>query len=506
MRDYWSHFTQLPYTRRHSIHHLLDSSGRLVEDIPWPLHCHIDGVKIYKASGANVEHICWSFSSALVKLSARRCKFWVTHVPLHLYCRDTNYFLVAAFRWILSVLRKGVTPSVGFYQEKMEGPSRAQAGIVFTKALLAGVKTDAKEKRVQHQSAIRAVTWLAARRWLPFFDLLCNYSIASCLWISRGRALRKQHDLRYTRHNGSRELCQKCCATTRGLLDYRDQSDTAHHRQTQLTHASYLHTTPRAQVSAWCSIPDYDIMLHRDCTQHILYEAGVASFVGGAVMKMLLLNGHFGLGDLDSRLERAFNIFMQGPEGKRDSHVPAPFTCRRLNLYAQRFPRFGSTYKHGQVRQFLFFTSRQAQLACTPASTVTFRFAVSCVTAFSSFIRFLDSRGAILNDVDRAAAFELGRAFRCAYTVLVRMSQQNNDCTWTMTPKAHQFDHTITHLSCCAYNPLFQFACWGEETFMGVTAPLARSVTATDRGLERALERYALWLHAEYDGVRGPMC
>ncbi len=75
-----------------------------------------------------------------------------------------------------------------------------------------------------------------------------------------------------------------------------------------------------------------------------------------------------------------------------------------------------------------------------------------------------------------------------------------------MTPKAHQFDHTITHLSCCAYNPLFQFACWGEETFMGVTAPLARSVTATDRGLERALERYALWLHAEYDGVRGPMC
>ena len=221
----------------------------------------------------------------------------------------------------------------------------------------------------------------------------------------------------------------------------------------------------------------------------------------GATLKTLILSGHFGPGDLLKRIEQAFECFMNSDERKRDTHLPAPWTVRRLRFYQRRFPMVGATYKHGQVRAFLHVAAAQAQIALKPTSPNSFRLMVTCVSTLDAFVQLLDSRGAILNENDRSQAFELGRVFRNSYTALVCMSRLRNDYYWSMTGKAHQFDHVIDHLKISAFNPLYQFACWQEETFMGVTAQVTRRVTAMSVGLARALERYVVWLHAEYDGV-----
>ncbi len=171
-QNYWKHFKKLPYVARHSIHRCVDNCGKPLDgkELPWPMHIHVDGVKVYKSSGQAVEHLVWSFSAATVKLTCRRSKFWLTHVPLHLYTGDTNFFLVAAVRWILRVLSGGCTPRRGLYQEELTDRA-VPPGTRFAPALLAGVKTDAKEKRVQHHCHICRFDWFHKLICLPQMSL-----------------------------------------------------------------------------------------------------------------------------------------------------------------------------------------------------------------------------------------------------------------------------------------------------------------------------------------------
>ncbi len=457
LRLFWHHFGKLPYCARHSVHQRLGADGWINpgEVVPWPCHIHVDGVRIYKSSGRATENICWNWSSAVVKGSCRYSKFWFSHVPLHLYTKDTNHFMVAAARWVLRVLATGVTPRCGMYFEKI--PDRHPPGVPFRPALFCGLKTDAKERRVQHMA---------------------------------------------TKHNGARRCCQQCCAETRaGPLCYKDMSDDAPHRRTELSHRFHVRNTAPDKLTPWASFNDFVIEMHRDCSQHILYQEGVASFVVAGTLKVLLVAGWFGDGSLQDGLERAFVSFCNSPEGKKDSHRPAPFTFRRLRLAANRFPRMAATYKHGQIRAFLWWASSQASAALGPASSQYFRTVVLCVCSLAAFVQFLDSRPVVLTTEDRSVAFQLGRAFRNAWTTLVETSRLNRDFTWGMTPKGHQFDHQISHLVFSNFNPLFQWSCWQEEGFMEAAASVTKKVSAMHVGLARALQRWIVWLHAEFEGA-----
>ena len=157
-RRFWEHFAKLPYASNHGIHALMGVDGVLGDVCPFPMHIHVDGVKIFKGSGANQENVQWSWSSALVHLHARRCKFWMGQVPLHMFTSDTNFFFTSFVRWCLEVMRKGVTPRLGFYREDLkEAGGRALPGLQFMPALFAGVKSDAKEKRIQHLCSLRRI-------------------------------------------------------------------------------------------------------------------------------------------------------------------------------------------------------------------------------------------------------------------------------------------------------------------------------------------------------------
>ena len=43
-----------------------------------PMHFHIDGTKVFKASGSNVEVAVYSISSALVSKTSLKCKIPIT--------------------------------------------------------------------------------------------------------------------------------------------------------------------------------------------------------------------------------------------------------------------------------------------------------------------------------------------------------------------------------------------------------------------------------------------
>ena len=300
----------------------------------------------------------------------------------------------------------------------------------------------------------------------------------------------------YSRHNGATNVCEQCCARRSGLLSYKDQSDTAWHRHTELSHESYLRTNHSNDLSPWVTYPDFNIRFHRGCTQHILFQEGVASFV--AFLKLLVFQGRFGLGDLASRIEFAFLTFANSKYYFKDRHKPAAWTIRRLHMNANTFPRVGALYKHGQVRAFLRFTAHEADLAVGNGAPESMQLASACVRSLDAFVQLLDSRPCVLSDHDRMTAFNLGRQFRNTYTVLLTMSEMTGDFVWGATPKCHQLDHCISHLSLSCMNSLYQWACWTEESFMGVSASTTRSVTAMDAGLISSLEKCVLWLHSDF--------
>ena len=142
--DYWADFAVQAYSARHSIQ---ERHPDTFKDT-CPTFIHIDGTKMFKGSGQCQENIVYSASSSLVKLSSLKSKFILTQIPLHLMGKDTNSFIVFHLRWQWRRLKNGRIPRTGYYAEPLD--DRRKPGQQWTggkTALLAGIKTDAKEKQ-----------------------------------------------------------------------------------------------------------------------------------------------------------------------------------------------------------------------------------------------------------------------------------------------------------------------------------------------------------------------
>ncbi len=307
--------------------------------------------------------------------------------------------------------------------------------------------------------------------------------------------------IRFLRHNGAAYVCMSCMARTTGLLTYMDMSAQAPFRRTAVTHRTYLRNTEPTQLSPWSGVRDFVIELHRDCSQHILFQEGVASFVVGSTLKCLITEGHFGVGDVDTRIEAAYIAFQNSPVGRAESHKAAPWTQRKLGFVEHRCPRVSASYKHGQIRAFLTFAALQANQAWSVNGSLRQELQCTCVSSLAAFVKLLDGCGCILSEAERQRAFEHGVRFRESYSILLFATLAAGDYLCGCTAKVHQLDHQISHLEFSCLNPLFQWACWGEATFMGVTAKTTKAVHPSLAGLKRALQRYILWLHCEFDGV-----
>jgi hypothetical protein len=144
---FWTDFSRQSYAERHSIHQYPSWQYKHIV----PFHIHVDGVRIFKSSGMNTEATVISASSALVRATSLRCKFALTVVPTHLYCKDTNSFLVAFIIKLMQILKSNWEPRI--FQGRILVPGDCAVKRIFPEhhlGLFAGLKTDMKEKQLQH--------------------------------------------------------------------------------------------------------------------------------------------------------------------------------------------------------------------------------------------------------------------------------------------------------------------------------------------------------------------
>ena len=108
---------------------------------------------MHKASGTNVEAVVFSTSSALVRRTSLKSKLLITLIPLHLFSSETNAFVVFFLRFLLEVYRRGLEPRL-LYDREINVPVGTECKPILEPgclALLAGIKTDLKEKLQQHR-------------------------------------------------------------------------------------------------------------------------------------------------------------------------------------------------------------------------------------------------------------------------------------------------------------------------------------------------------------------
>ena len=145
LQDFWGDFRQQSHNQGHSVHEIPECDlGRTSAVV-----IHIDGVRVFKSSGHNVEHLVYSFSSPVVRGSAFRTKFVICQIPTWQMSKDTNMWIVSFITWLLKQLRSGHEPRKGFHGElrkPMEEPLRE-----FPKTAFVGTKHDDKEKVHQHR-------------------------------------------------------------------------------------------------------------------------------------------------------------------------------------------------------------------------------------------------------------------------------------------------------------------------------------------------------------------
>ena len=146
---FWHDFKRQSYAATHSIQDCADSELEAVV----PLTFHVDGVKIFKGSGNCTEAVVYSASSALVKATSLKCQWAITAVPLHLFTKDTNAFIVFYIRYLLRVLKSGARPPFRYNASVPVDHSSGDARFFPPghSARLAFVKTDLKENMAQHQ-------------------------------------------------------------------------------------------------------------------------------------------------------------------------------------------------------------------------------------------------------------------------------------------------------------------------------------------------------------------
>ncbi len=300
-------------------------------------------------------------------------------------------------------------------------------------------------------------------------------------------------------------MCETCYARKRGPLLYENMSDDAPHRATAFDDEHYQKHTSIESMTPWVGFEDWSIITHRHDAQHVLYQLGVCSSLTASAFRHMLLGGRFGAGTLEENIEALYIDFRNSPEAKRDSHLPAKFTKRKLGLDGAS-PMISGTYKHAQVRTMFHYCARTFSSFVGDSHSQDLLVAKTCLQALSRFILLLDGWPCMLTDEQRIRALTLGKTFRNACSILLALSKAQANGIWKCTPKFHQLDHIIQSLHVERFNPFAQWANWGEETLMGLTARIRRSTHAGHCGLRSSLERYVLWLHAEHVVVDESFC
>ena len=179
----------------------------------YPLWWHFDGAEVY----SNSEYLVWSWSCPLAKGGfVLDEKLICLYIP-HWMCSDGEvqrklHEVIAKFiGWMMGVLRSGVMPSKGFYNETLTGVRAENAG----KPL--------------------------------------NFKMVLTGWKGDGKACKETHNCE--RNYLSTFVCKDCLAcqpfkNSIKELDCYDFSEDAPHRATVLTHRGYL-SMPGANISPW---------------------------------------------------------------------------------------------------------------------------------------------------------------------------------------------------------------------------------------------------------------
>ena len=147
-KEFWLDFKKQPYAKSHCVHEFSDDQlSRCV-----PLHFHCDGVKVFKGSGMVTECSVWSASSAMVRATSMRSKWLIVVIPVHLQSRDTVAFVTFFLRFLVKILRLNVEPRQ-LENGKLCVPLDRELQHILPLdhcMLLAGLKSDMKEKLNQH--------------------------------------------------------------------------------------------------------------------------------------------------------------------------------------------------------------------------------------------------------------------------------------------------------------------------------------------------------------------
>ncbi len=286
-------------------------------------------------------------------------------------------------------------------------------------------------------------------------------------------------------------------ATTRGRLRFQDLRASAPYTQTTVTDECYRLTHDDSDRSPWSYYDDWRLMSSFHDPQHVLYNKGVGSDLFGGMLKSLCQDNFFPGDTLLEQVNNAYEDYMEDDTAQeKDSHTPKPFTLRRMSMHKPNiFPTVACGYKHGQIRTMLHWI---CNVSAQPTETPVQQLRHFAAKHLSGFILFLDDASAMLSTTQQAHALNLGQHFLDAYSLLYELDQRAGAKLWFMRPKHHAMFHIVDRLRHSRSNPLFQYSNWMEEDFMGKQSKIAKMCHPSVAGLFRALQRYVVYLYAEF--------
>ena len=233
-------------------------------------------------------------------------------------------------------------------------------------------------------------------------------------------------------------MCKNCHDQE---LNYADFKDDAMHRDTQISHETYMAMTDDDSVFPFMHIPGWRHELNFFDLMHNANLGFVRDLAGTVLSEIAEERSPAGqhpdivLQKLQTKLETWCKHF--------ELHRP---TCRltmaTLGRHTSRtFPSLPSEVKAAHVHSVLYWLS---ELVCElPHRTMYEKVRATCLWAYCDAHYTLNNAGMFLQKQESARAVRSASLFLVAYQWLAGAAMQSCSCQYKVRPKLHYYEHTV---------------------------------------------------------------
>ena len=394
-----------------------------------PCFVHSDGGEVYNSC----EYIIWSWSSCLVMgRNTWDFKLFIGMVPDHMrYNHVTDEEIIFYIWWNFEVLESKRHPSVDHLGRPLTGRRAALAGTPIAGAWGASF--------VAHISDLKERVRI--HRFIRYYQ--CNFLCEKCLghrWASWANAY--------------------------------DFSDSAKWRELEVTHESYLLSTPPGSRSPFCRFRSWTIHRNKGDLLHNCW-LGFSKDVSGQML--------FEIASMYMSPDLSYNLALlhqQMIAWYREQGVYCGVRLFRLTTLQwennRDYPTLESQMKGAHSKMvFMFVAWLAVQIVESGTDTSPHaKLRATCAWALRDVIYVLDRHGRWLPQDAADQVYDHGNLFLTAYQRLAGIALSESKAWYKLRPKFHDFAHLLIDIKRCRENPK-QRDLFDSEDFIGKIKKLA---------------------------------